>query len=487
MKNGMERIEQLSAKDQGPLEESQQSPTSPSVKEFPGSSYPKARAGRRLFTRKYLGYTGLAFLIILGIVGTSFLLIPRPTTRWSFQPEEPYRFSFTSPLVSNGLVYLFFTNDGLEENIVYALSANTGQLSWSSQIDGFIPSAPMIAQGTLYIIAESALDEYSTLYALDAVSGQQKWASQHKSTLSSPTLAEGKVYTTSTDGDLFALDALSGRQIWATQVGYRLGISPIVVTENTVYLYAEDLATKGSRVFALDAASGQKKWSVPGATSLISSLAVANGLVYFASDNPDPQISALNALSGKTAWSSPIEGNSDGENLFVALSLQIANGMAYADYEGVDTSGTGKETNILYALDAHTGQQTWAVQTADPEPTIVNGRVYTYSSNGQKIVALDAHSGRVEWSHKATPSASPLQPIEPEPTIVNGIVYVGFGPVNENTLYALDAASGNEKWSYQTGGDFSTSLAVAKGVVYISINETGKAIQPPGGAPGFSL
>jgi hypothetical protein len=61
-------------------------------------------SGHRLFTKKRLLSLAAALLLITVVLGTGFLLVPRPTTKWSFQAGQ-YPSSFFSPIESHGLVY----------------------------------------------------------------------------------------------------------------------------------------------------------------------------------------------------------------------------------------------------------------------------------------------------------------------------------------------------------------------------------------------
>ena len=50
------------------------------------------------------------------------------------------------------------------------------------------------------------------------------------------------------------------------------------------------------------------------------------------------------------------------------------------------------------------------------------------------------------------------------PAVANGVVYVGSC---DDNVYALNASTGAKLWSYTTGGDVYSSPAVANGVVYV--------------------
>lgn len=54
------------------------------------------------------------------------------------------------------------------------------------------------------------------------------------------------------------------------------------------------------------------------------------------------------------------------------------------------------------------------------------------------------------------------------PVVVDGTVYVGSG---NGTLYALDAATGQQQWGFSTGNDVGTAPAVVDGTVYFGSDD----------------
>jgi outer membrane protein assembly factor BamB len=333
----------------------------------------------------------------------------------------------------------------------------------------------------LYVLSDDLQNEQSTLYALDAASGREQWSHQQQTLSGSPTIANGSVYLHSDDGTLYALDARSGHQLWSAQVAAGFGFIPPVVANNMVYITSENQAQRASIVVALDAASGRQEWVAAGET-LINQLTAANGLVYLTGDNDDKQVWALDAFSGKTIWSAQLPGPPDTHFI---TSLQVVNGVAYIDDGGTYTGDDTWPPGTLYALDARTGQRLWTTSTITAEPTIANGEVYVYTGNGN-LSGLDARSGRKRWSHPATPFVDLPLRSEPEPAVANGIVYIRTTQGNRDTLYALNAASGSEQWSYQLSDSFLSPPTVAQGIVYAPLVGPLKAIQPPGGPPGFA-
>jgi eukaryotic-like serine/threonine-protein kinase len=105
----------------------------------------------------------------------------------------------------------------------------------------------------------------------------EKWVYQTGGYIySSPAVVNGVVYVGSKDGNLYALDAASGAKKWAYQTGK--GVSSPVVVNGVVYVGSED-----GNLYALDATSGAKKWAYQTGGYVISSPAVINGVVYVGS------------------------------------------------------------------------------------------------------------------------------------------------------------------------------------------------------------
>ena len=91
-------------------------------------------------------------------------------------------------------------------------------------------------------------------------------------------------------------------------------------------------------------------------------------------------------------------------------------------------------------------------------PAIADGVVYVGSGDG-RLYALDAGTGQEKWSFNTEGE------VVSSPTIAGRVVYVGS---NDGRLYALDVETGQEKWRFKTGGPVASSPAIAGRVVYFS-------------------
>jgi outer membrane protein assembly factor BamB len=252
---------------------------------------------------------------------------------------------------------------------------------------------------------------------------------------SSPAVAGGVLYIGAEDGHVYALNAATGAKRWSFPAG--TDSSP-AVANGVVYIGSGNM-------YALNAATGARRWTFPAGGIDDSSPAVANGVVYIGSDNG--HVYALNAATGDKRWSFHTGG-------FLFSSPAVVNGVVYIG--SGDSDGDGN----VYALDAGTGAQRWSFPTGAvvlSSPAVANGVVYI-GTEGGTVYALNAATGAGLWTFPAGNF------VDSSPAVANGVVYIGSFDGN---VYALNAATGTRLWSFRTGNSIQSSPAVANGVVYI--------------------
>lgn len=112
------------------------------------------------------------------------------------------------------------------------------------------------------------------------------------------------------------------------------------------------------------------------------------------------------------------------------------------------------------------------ITAAQDTGTAEGPTVYVGSDDGN-VYAVDAETGTEAWSFDTNGS------VWSSPTVSEGTVYVG----NDNgTVYAIDASDGTEVWGYDTGNpNVRTSPTIVDGTVYIgsgdaSFGGTGGAV-----------
>jgi outer membrane protein assembly factor BamB len=190
--------------------------------------------------------------------------------KWSEAAGEA---AYTSAVVADGIAYVSLTQCcHYVGRSVIALNASTGEGIWGygdeNESLGF--SSPVVANGIVYF---GSLD--GNLYALNARTGTLLWTYPTGGTSLAPipTVANGLVYFGSQDNNVYALNATTGAFIWKYATGSAVGTPPAVA--NGVVYVASD------QIYALNAGTGVLMWQYPKAGY---SPVVASNKVYFFSD-----------------------------------------------------------------------------------------------------------------------------------------------------------------------------------------------------------
>ena len=306
----------------------------------------------------------------------------------------------SSPVIANGKLYI-----GAEDGNLYAFDVAGRKLAWLYHAGAGIASTPAVADGMVYALARNG-----RLYAVDAETGVRRWdfatqgearfaayrlyGSTKKSGptadpwdfwLSSPVVADGRVYFGSSDERLYALDAKTGTIQWAFKSGGMIHAAPAVAGKALVF------GSWDGVVYALDAASGKQLWRYQTETEQETSTLfgvqapplIDGDTVYIGSR--DTYFYALDLASGKMKWRYNGKG-----------SWIISGAVADARHVYFGTS----DTNLLVGLDKSTGQpvfehdtRVWTYAT----PVLARGTVFGASMRGE-LFALDAATGRQQWS-----------------------------------------------------------------------------------------
>ena len=172
-----------------------------------------------------------------------------------------------------------------------------------------------------------------------------------------------------------------------------------------------------------------------------------------------------------------------------------------------DLVGAGQKSGIFWALDPDTGHVVWSTQVGPGGSlggmqwgSATDGkRIYTAVSNGGEggqapwtlpsgevttsgfWSALDPNSGQILWQTRGEPAVTTTN--QGFVSVANGVVFGGTVDA-VGTMYALDAATGNTLWSFESGGSVVAGAAIVDGVVYWG---SGYAVQGIGMTPNNKL
>lgn len=300
------------------------------------------------------------------------------------------------------------------------------------------PSAPAVADDTLYFLSATRGD--NTVHAVDA-DGTELWRTETAVTQCSPAVADGLVFVGGLGG-LFALDAATGERRWHVDRGGLFEPSP-TVADGAVYLPG---AGDEGRIAARNTTDGTERWAfqagteLPGSTASMTAVAVADGVAYAAvgTDAGVGELYALDAATGDQRWGAGFPRT----------------GARYVGNVATPTVADGRvffaTDNALYALSLD-GTQQWRVAIdgftpgnyTEQSPAVADGTVYFPDGDG--LSAFDAATGRRRWTFDA-----PAATVSSSPTVAGDVVYVG---TEEAGVYALDAGSGDPVGQYRSSPD----------------------------------
>ncbi len=181
------------------------------------------------------------------------------------------------------------------------------------------------------------------------------------------------------------------------------------------------------------------------------------GLVFVGSD--DGALWALDAETLKPRWKIHTGGRVRstpavaGDTLFFSSDDGTLRAVALSGVEKWRFDlGDGSFARVL----PHT-QPPYAYDYLSSSPVVHDGVVYAGSAGGH-LYAVEAASGRQRWRFDTE------APIRSTPVVDGGTVYFGGW---DHHVYALTAGEGKEVWRFDTGGVVQASPALGGGRVYI--------------------
>ncbi|MEU4731509.1 PQQ-binding-like beta-propeller repeat protein [Streptomyces sp. NPDC023588] len=282
------------------------------------------------------------------------------------------------------------------------------------------------------------------VHALDVASGRRQFKTRDVAW--SMAVADGRIHAS--DGpSLYALDAGDGSERW--RLSTEAWVYALRAERGTVIT-----ATRGGGVQGWEASNGQKLWELTGAQSDFETPEAApvlhDGTVYVWQD---ARLRALDARSGRESWSYPVGDAASCGGVPVRVT-PAPDGNVYI----------AAGTRVL-SVDRASGRVRWhfeapAVFLAPPAfapgAAITGGGVYLVDYLGT-VYALDAATGHDRW-RIATEGRQSSDPV----LVVGGNVHLGAG----SALYTLDAVTGTPKWRFAAGGEITGLPAVADGRVH---------------------
>jgi outer membrane protein assembly factor BamB len=363
-------------------------------------------------SRRALIIGGAAAAATLAVAGTGALLWqnrPRSPILWSFDPPE---FLGEGPMLAGNTVFV----TGQE---TFALDPRDGKVRWRYSDRISRNSLPIVQDGRVFIYDGGSLN------ALNLATGDTAWTEPVKTFALAPipTVMNGIAGMTASretgDYGLYAFDAATGKDRW------RYELEEIPQTNAAGKDGVFYVGSGRELLYAVDA-TGRLRWQQPAGDKIISTPAVAGGLVIVITQNY--RVIAFDAATGKPRWK--------------------------------NTSGAISNSGL----------------TQDPVPVIVAGIVYVRGVGGV-IRALDVATGRERWSFAAGDKAA-------APTITNGSLFIHDG---KSTLYAIETATGKARWTHHFETAPGARPSLMNNTLYAGATDGVFGFDPPTGRITFRL
>ncbi len=273
--------------------------------------------------------------------------------------------------------------------------------------DGY--STPIIVGNRVYQFSRQGENE--VLRAIDAASGKVVWEKSYAAPFemnsgakrhgpgpkSTPTFADGRLFTLGMSSIVTAWDAASGKELWrkpagAVQPNFHTAMSPLV-DRGMMILHVG--GHNDGALTAFDPATGAVKWTWAGdgpayGSPIIAEISGTRQVVVFSQRN----LVGVNAADGQLLWSTPFESRSTTNSI---TPLVYGNTLI--------VSGQGKPLTA-YTI-ANTGGK-WAAELAweNPalsmsfsNPVLVGDALFSMSPlNSGQLFWADAKTGKTLWT-----------------------------------------------------------------------------------------
>lgn len=202
---------------------------------------------------------------------------------------------------------------------------------------------------------------------------------------------------------------------------------------------------------------GSEQWRFSADEAVSSSPTIVDKTVYIGDDAG--HLHALQASTGQREWLfdvTELDGAYGGR--FTYSSPAVADGVVYFE---VQLGSRGR----LIAVDARTGSLKWTFENGSTnwtsatlsEETVFFGDVELYDGDS-RFYAVDRATGRQRWERTFEDG------FNSSPTVVDDTVYVGC---DDGHVYAFETETGERRWAFDTNDQVRSSPTVVDGTVYV--------------------
>jgi outer membrane protein assembly factor BamB len=368
-----------------------------------------------------------------------------------------------------------------EQSIGQVEAAPTLQIAWRRHIGlgdakgqgvfyspmSYIVSSPVVAEGKLFVLGGR-----SQLSALDAASGRELWRVAIASNRGpgkegfggGVAYGDGLVYVTSGYRFIAAYDAKTGKQVWRTLTLAPIHGAPTFANRKLYFIDVSD------QLEAVDAKTGQSIWTYQALEEsarmmIASSPAVSNDEVVapFASG----ELVGVSAANGNDLWNDVLSltnrNNALSEIRDISGRPVVSGGFAYA----------GSHSGVFAAIDIRSGQRSWSLPTAVITTPWVSGDVVYVVDQRGRVICAAKDSGQIYWIRDFnTKLRKKFRAVYSSPILASGrLIMVN----SKGMIVALDPKTGETVKTVRLGEPAFVSPIAAGGLIYL-VTDTGDVV-----------
>lgn len=302
-----------------------------------------------------------------------------------------------------------------------------GELVWQTNDESLRPifSSPTLLNEELLIGEGYHFDANCRLLAFNARSGREQWSfktTSHVESTPTRSLVTGLIYVGAGDDGLYCLErpSMSGAQpavVWHLK-GIHTDAGPLEAEGKIFAGGVVGEVVKDLQVIAVDATTGEEAWRVPTELPAPAALSYHPGGVLVSLGNgkmnqehaqPRSAVWRLSAATGEREWEFPLASS--------VLTSPVVSG----DHVFFVT-----RNGECYALDANSGQRQWRVELNEPvvaAPIVSGGRMFVVTISGI-VHALECSNGSSLWSFDKLKTSR--QEVYSSPVLVAGKLYLAI-------------------------------------------------------------
>ncbi|MBD2692272.1 PQQ-binding-like beta-propeller repeat protein [Anabaena catenula] len=444
--------------------------------------------------------------------------------KWKFEMVAGYKKTLLSSL-SNGIVYVTYSDHVRVGTFLVAINAQTGQPLWEFIWEYPNPKNqtlnPFITQETVYLVREylyavcsqTGIELWKTdikysatkilvknevilleiqnkehqnkfYYLLNSLNGQELWqldlTERFVNLLGNPIIENSIIYVVIQDADnrnwLYSFDIQNGQELWRLETREFTELTPIIV-DNQIFI------SSNKYLLAVDLQTRKILWQIEFVDSinevLINSPIIKNGLVYAnTGSGSGSRFYAIEQLTGNIKWQFY-----SGTNWLTVTTITEKTVFIVSNQQTVHG-----QQGTVYALSSITGNQKWVytIEKALKLNTVLANKLILLIDDSGNLHAINIDTGKQHWHKKVAGGNFKFI----FPNIVEEFVYITesskvYGidiaeissatdsqddpvflvPVSKN-INDADVLEHQLKWSFKTGDKITSSPVISNSIAY---------------------